>query len=238
MFTPLTSERKPWSFAASITLQIGFTATVLLYSLTQDERPGLVRFREMLPVLAPQPIELVPVPMVNSSGAVLQGPATTQPTRTFTAPARVPRGIASIVEDIGTPSALYSSGAGFVTGVLTSLIGEPGTQRVAAPPVVVKPELPKLVRVGGQVLEAQIIRRVLPIYPQLAKQARISGRVELAGSIGKDGKVANLQVVSGHPMLVLAALEAVRQWTYRPTFLNGEPTEVSAPIVVQFSLTQ
>lgn len=96
----------------------------------------------------------------------------------------------------------------------------------------------KPVRVGGKVLEAQIINRVLPVYPALAKQMRLSGVVQLIGIIGKDGHVQNLQLVSGHPLLVKAALDAVRQWTYRPTMLNGEPVEVTAPIEVRFALTQ
>ena len=65
-----------------------------------------------------------------------------------------------------------------------------------------------------------------PIYPPLAKQARIQGVVRLNAIIGKDGTIQNLTVASGHPLLVPAALEAVKQWVYKPTLLNGEPVEV------------
>jgi periplasmic protein TonB len=76
----------------------------------------------------------------------------------------------------------------------------------------------------------------MPVYPPLARQARIAGAVMLEGIIARDGTVKNLRVLSGHPLLAGAALEAVRQWRYRPTLLNGEPVEVIAPIAVNFVL--
>ena len=75
-----------------------------------------------------------------------------------------------------------------------------------------------------------------PVYPPLARAARISGAVELTGVIATDGRIRELRVVSGHPLLAKAALEAVRQWVYEPTVLNGEPVEVIAPITVHFQL--
>jgi protein TonB len=92
--------------------------------------------------------------------------------------------------------------------------------------------------IGGNVLAAKILSRVIPLYPSLAKQARIQGTVSLLGVIASDGTVRQLRVLSGHPLLVQAALDAVRQWVYRPTLLNGEPVEVQAPIEVHFTLAQ
>jgi protein TonB len=83
---------------------------------------------------------------------------------------------------------------------------------------------------------AKLIRKVIPEYPALARTARISGVVHLMGTIGKDGTIRNLQLVDGHPMLARAALQAVEQWVYEPTLLNGEPVEVIAPIEVSFTL--
>ena len=83
---------------------------------------------------------------------------------------------------------------------------------------------------------ANLITQVRPVYPPLAKQARISGTVELSAIIGKDGRVQDLKVVRGHPLLVQAALDAVKNWVYRPTLLNGEPVEVSTTIDVNFTL--
>ena len=93
------------------------------------------------------------------------------------------------------------------------------------------------IRVSIAVQEAKIIRRVIPAYPALAKQARVQGTVKLLGVISADGRIEQLQVLSGHPLLVAAAVDAVKQWTYRPTLLNGQPVEVQAPIEVRFILS-
>ena len=111
-----------------------------------------------------------------------------------------------------------------------------------AEPKIAQPMKPALaepaprVNVGGMVDMARLVRRVEPAYPPLARQARISGTVELTGVIGVDGRIRELQVVNGHPLLARAALEAVRQWVYEPTLLNGKPVEVIAPITVNFVL--
>jgi protein TonB len=96
----------------------------------------------------------------------------------------------------------------------------------------------KPLRLGGEVLAAKLVKKVIPVYPSLARQVRISGKVELLGVIARDGTIQHLQVVSGHPLLVQAALEAVRQWIYSPTLLNGQAMEVIAPISVNFTLAQ
>jgi periplasmic protein TonB len=86
-------------------------------------------------------------------------------------------------------------------------------------------------------LEGSLIRRVQPVYPPLARSARVQGSVVLSALISKAGTMENLRVLSGHPMLVAAAIEAVRQWRYRPYILNAEPIEVETQITVSFSLT-
>ena len=78
----------------------------------------------------------------------------------------------------------------------------------------------------------------MPVYPPLAKQARIQGTVRLNAIISRDGTIQNLQLVSGHPLLAPAALAAVKQWVYEPTLLNGEPVEVVTVIDVNFTLSQ
>jgi periplasmic protein TonB len=106
----------------------------------------------------------------------------------------------------------------------------------APPPAAPVSAAPPRVVVGGLVKAATPIRRVEPIYPAVARAARISGAVKLEGVIGVDGRIKELKVLEGHPFLVKAALEAVREWIYRPTTLNGEPVEVVAPITVTFHL--
>jgi protein TonB len=92
--------------------------------------------------------------------------------------------------------------------------------------------------IGGDVLAAKLIRKIVPEYPPLAKVARVSGTVRLTGVIAKDGTIEQLEVLSGNPLLVPAALAAVKRWLYQPTFLNGQPVEVIAPIDVIFTLSQ
>ena len=122
---------------------------------------------------------------------------------------------------------------GSMGGVLGGVIGGIGT---APPPPKPKPTGP--IRVGGNVQAARIVNRVQPIYPPLARQTRISGTVRLHAIISKDGTIQQLEVISGHPLLQQAALDAVRQWRYQPTLLNGEPVEVDTTIDVIFSLNQ
>jgi protein TonB len=163
------------------------------------------------------------------------------------APKEIPKNIAVIKEEDLPPPV---SGAGGVVGgvpggvpggaggVIGGIIG--GIPSAAPPPAVkeVKPTTPQRIRVGGQVQAANLIKRVVPQYPPLAKQARISGQVRFTAIIGKDGTIQNLQLVSGHPLLVAAARDAVTQWIYKPTLLNNEPVEVITQIDVNFTLSQ
>jgi TonB family protein len=92
------------------------------------------------------------------------------------------------------------------------------------------------INVNGNVQSAKLIRGADPVYPPLALQARIQGVVKLRVTIAKDGTVQNIMVLSGHPLLVPAALDAVKQWVYQPTLLNGEPTAVVTELEVPFRL--
>jgi protein TonB len=89
----------------------------------------------------------------------------------------------------------------------------------------------------SHVMEGNLIRRVQPEYPALAKQARIQGTVVLRAVINREGTIQDLQVVSGHPLLVQAAINAVRQWRYRPFYLNDQPVEVETQVTVNFTLS-
>ena len=94
----------------------------------------------------------------------------------------------------------------------------------------------KRVRVSQGVSEGLLVRKVQPQYPPLAKEAHIQGSVVLHAVIGKDGKVQQLQVESGHPMLARAAIDAVKKWQYKPYMLNGQPVEIDTTITVNFQL--
>lgn len=105
--------------------------------------------------------------------------------------------------------------------------------RLATPP-----SAPQRVLMPSTIEAAKLISRIQPVYPPLALQARIQGNVVLHAIISKEGGVSELQVLSGHPLLVNAALDAVRQWRYRPTLLNGQAVEVETTITVSFVLGQ
>jgi protein TonB len=86
-------------------------------------------------------------------------------------------------------------------------------------------------------MEGNLIYRVQPQYPALARQARVQGIVVLRAMISREGKIENLQVVSGPPLLVKSAINAVLQWRYRPYYLNNEPVEVETQVTVNFTLS-
>jgi protein TonB len=86
-------------------------------------------------------------------------------------------------------------------------------------------------------MEGDLLQRVQPVYPSLAKQAHIQGQVILRAVINRDGMIQNVEALSGHPMLVQAAIDAVKQWRYRPYCLNGETVEVETQITVNFALS-
>lgn len=116
--------------------------------------------------------------------------------------------------------------------------------RVVAPPPPPPPPpagesaMPHRIKVGGNVQQANLVSQVPPVYPPDAKAARIQGTVRLSAIINTEGHVANLEVVSGHPLLVPAALDAVKQWVYRQVLLNGQPVEVQTMIDINFTLSQ
>jgi TonB family protein len=96
----------------------------------------------------------------------------------------------------------------------------------------------KRIRVGGNVQAANLIEKHVPVYPVEAKQQRIQGIVHLIALIGSDGRVKDVQLLSGHPLLVTSAIDSVKQWVYRPTLLNGDPVEVITQIDVNYTLVE
>jgi protein TonB len=172
------------------------------------------------------------------------------PVRRFQAPSRIAPANVALAPIVEAPPSIPGvtsggTGLGVPDGVAGSVLPHTpqaptlARERVSeANAPVQTPKPVDRVRLGGDVLAAKIIHRVLPQYPPLARQARIAGVVQLVGVIDREGTVTSLQVLSGHPLLVKAALDAVRQWRYRPTLLNGQPVEVTAPITVHFTLSQ
>jgi protein TonB len=101
-----------------------------------------------------------------------------------------------------------------------------------------QPPVPQMIKVGGNVQAAMVLKRVTPVYPDSAKSLGVEGVVHLAVIIAKDGTVQEVHVLGGHPLLVQSAMDAVRQWVYRPTLLNGQPVQVETTVDVNFTLAQ
>ncbi len=182
----------------------------------------------------PPPAAATPIPKpVKVQSDVVNGALRT--------PTKIPEKVEIIKEEAPPPSTTVAGVVGGVPG------GVPGGQLggviggivsstpVAVPKVAVPPPVQK-VRVSQGVAEGLLIHQIKPSYPPLARQARIQGDVVMQATISKDGSIENLSLQSGHPMLAPAAIEAVKQWKYKPYYLNGEPVEVQTQITVSFKL--
>jgi protein TonB len=232
---------KPWTLGVSILAQISLVSAAILFPLVYSEiLPGFSMLGQSIeappPRVAPQPIQQTQRSVTQST--------VTEP-RVFREPPRTPptvdmRPDAPSIE----PSEAVIGGIGDPVGVnsLNRILSQAPVLPRPDTPVhdIVKPyaEVSAPVRVSGPVQEAKLLRKVVPIYPQLAIQTRTQGTVHLVGVISKDGTIRNLQVIDGPPLLIRAALDAVKQWVYRPTLLGQEPVEVVAPITVTFILNR
>lgn len=152
-------------------------------------------------------------------------------------PTKIPKKVEIIKEEEAPPPMTGVVGGvpggvpgGQMNGVIGGIISN-------APSAVPKVATPTRIRVSQGVTAGLVIKRVNPVYPPLARTARVQGSVLLAAVIGKDGTIQNLHVVSGHPLLTQSALDAVRQWRYKPYILNGEPVEVDTQVTVNFTLS-
>jgi len=235
----MKKTNKPWTVVLSMGLQVGFLAVLILIPLIYTEALPRTMMATML--TAPPPPPPPPPPPAAVQVVKVKPQVHLMDAGKLMAPKVIPKDIKIIKEeaepDMGSVGAVGGVpggvAGGSMGGVLGGVIGGMG----AAPPPP-KPKQSGPLRVGGNVQAAKIINRVQPIYPPLARQTRISGTVRLHAIIGKDGTIQSLEVVSGHPLLQQAALDAVRQWRYQPTLLNGEPVDVDTTIDVIFSLNQ
>lgn len=159
-------------------------------------------------------------------------------------PSKIPQKIQMIHEEEAPPP-MPATGAGVIGGIggvpggqIGGVIGSivSSTSSLAAVPKFV-PATPQRVRISQGVTKGLLIQKTEPQYPPLARAARVQGEVVLSAIIDSNGQITNLQLVSGHPMLVPAAISAVKQWRYKPYLLNGQPVEVETTITVIFSLS-
>jgi protein TonB len=160
-------------------------------------------------------------------------------------PSRIPEKVQMIREEESPPPLPSLGGVvggvpggipgGQLGGVIGGIISQ--SSKLAAMPKLTVP-VPKRVRVSQGVTKGLLIEKIEPKYPKLALQARIQGQVVLKAIIGRDGSIRELELMSGHALLAPNAIEAVRQWHYRPYLLNGEPVEVETIVTVTFQISQ
>ncbi len=251
-FVDTGKTKKTWTVLTAFGLQIAFISVLIILPLIFFE--GLPTATLQAFLTAPPPPPPPPPP-----------PAAAPPVRVvkviprqfdagkLTAPKIIPKEVATIKEEELPPPTMGVAGVvggvpggvagGTPGGVLGGIIGSVPSAAPPPPPPPPqkkeeKPATPQRIKIGGAVQQAKLVRQPHPVYPPLAKQARISGVVKLSAIISKDGTIQKLEVISGHPLLVPAALEAVKQWVYQPTLLNGEPVEVQTQIDVNFTLSQ
>jgi periplasmic protein TonB len=227
---------KPWTVILSMIFQVAFLAVLILIPLIYTEALPKTMMATLL--VAPPPPPPPPPPPIAQIVHVKPQVHLMDAGKLVT-PKVIPKDIKIIKEDAPDMSSMGMQGGvvggvagGQMGGVIGGVIGGVG----GAPP----PPRPtqQRIRQGGQVQAAKLTNKVQPLYPPLARQTRISGTVRLHAIIAKNGTVEQLEVISGHPLLVQAALDAVRQWKYQPTTLNGEAVEVDTTIDVIFSLNQ
>ena len=239
--------RKPWTVLVSFIAQLVVVAIAILIPMIYFDALPKSQLTSFL--VAPPPPPPPPPPPAAAPPKVVKIIPRQFDAGRLMAPKVVPKEVAMIKEEElpppssggvvgGVPGGVPGGTAGGVIGGIIGSVPTAAPPPPPPPPAAPKPVTPQRIRVGGNVQQAKLIRQPKPIYPPLAKQARISGVVRLNAIIGKDGTIQNLTVESGHPLLVPAAMEAVKQWVYAPTLLNGEPVEVVTQIDVNFTLSQ
>jgi len=226
------SARRRWSTLASFTMQALGLSLLLAVPLLTVQGPPRLQWIESSFFVPPPPAPPAPQNaqrmshLSNMSGEHLLQPPTIPPGIAHLDEAEAPA--APDIGEIGVQGGTGRRG----TGIFGSTGGPAAF--VPTPPPAPAPTRPLPV---SHWAEANLVYRVQPSYPTLARQARIQGSVQLRAIISKRGTLENLSVISGHAMLVASAIEAVKQWRYRPYLLNDQPIEVETEITVNFVLS-
>ena len=243
---PAGKTGRPWAVVAAFGVQLLSVGILLVIPMLFVESLPLQTYVHVLlaapPPPPPPPPPPMPAPVVKPTRAPRQFNA-----NVLLAPRSIPKEVAMIKdEEIPPPASVGGVIGGVPGGVPGGVMGGVIGGIVAAvaapappPPPIEKPkkvDVPQQVRVSGAIQAGMLARQVQPDYPMLARRARIEGTVVLKAIIARDGSVKQLTLISGQPLLVEAAMNAVREWRYKPTFLNGEPVEVVTEVDVNFHM--
>jgi protein TonB len=238
----LQRRRRGTAAVLSFILQCLLLGVVLIVPLMFTE--ALPRQQLLSFLVAPPPPPPPPPPAASGAVAKVVRVESDLMDGQLRTPGRIPQKVQMIRED-EAPPALSSGGVvggvpgGIPGGQLGGVIGGiiSSTASLASVPKLAIPVAPKRVRISQGVTKGSLIQKTEPAYPALARAARVQGQVVLTAIISKTGEITNLMLVSGHPMLVPAAMEAVKHWRYRPFLVTGEPVEVETTITVTFELS-
>jgi protein TonB len=230
--------KKPYVMLLSLLLQVLGLAVLTIIPLIYTQVLPSAQLRSVLaapalPRAAPPHVQAPKSSAVTVARIFL-------PDHLLFAPRVVPKQVNPIQDLAAAPDVGAADGVSGPAGIDAGLQNLLETAPVAAPPLppVNRKTVTGPLHVSVGVIESSLIHRVQPVYPALAKSARVQGTVEFTAVISKQGAIENLQLVRGHPLLVNAAREAILQWKYQPTMLNGEPVEVITNILVNFTLSQ
>ena len=228
--------RRRWTTLSSFAIQIAAACLCVILPLLYPEALPLMHASSAL--LMPPPSGGPPSPPDHMVAHTATAPVVRQDDpQKIHAPGRIPNHIDTTADVssqiaaacttciVGAPPGI---GASSVSPVMRDILG-------ATPHAVVRPPVSSI-RVSPGVQQGLLISRVEPKYSEIARTTRTQGDVILAATIGRDGRIENLHVISGHPLLVSLALDAVKQWRYRPYMLGTEPVEVETQITVRFRL--
>jgi periplasmic protein TonB len=236
--TTKTARRSPLQWAAATSLHIAILATLIIVPLYTTGTIQLDKYADTL-LVAPPPAPPPPPPAAGR--AIVPHTTVTRPKLTYTlgkltAPASIPKTISSdnaaAAPDLGgVPGGVAGGQPG---GSLGGVIGGTGTSVPIPPPQ--QPAAKRILRVGSNLKAPRQTLSVQPEYPELARQAHVWGAVVVTAVIDEHGNVVRAHALSGHPLLIPAALKAVLQWKYEPTLLNGTPVAVEMEVTVHFNL--
>jgi protein TonB len=238
--------RKPWTVAVSCAGQCAMIGLLVLIPLVTNQA---LPHGRLAGFLLPEPPAPSPVRRAQAlPSRVKPIPFQVNP-RGLQEPRQIPRQVVLIDDpDFVSPAGGELTGvpfgmgpaAGSGNGVIDGMARATPRPEPPAPPVArdPPPSAPRRITVVSRLQTAKLISGPRPVYPALAKTVRVSGEVRLKAVIARDGTIMDLRVLSGHPLLIPAALAAVKRWVFAPTYLNGNPVEVATEIVVDFTLQQ
>lgn len=225
--------RRRRAIIAAVAIEVVLIAWLLLWPVLTPG--GLPPNFVMLPHI--YPVRTADNPPAKSVSSVATRPTNSMSNPNFP-PLRTPPRAEAFNSEAppGVVPPLFSSNLPAGTSLSPWILGATGNGRPTIPPP--RPIAPRMIRRSEGVESGMLIHRVEPLYPPLARAARISGTVELRAVIGRDGRVRSIEVLSGNPLLARAAIDAVWQWRYRPASLDGEAVEVETRITVNFVLRE